>query len=101
MLPKMYILVRKDLAETYRVVQGAHALAQYGLEHSDFFKVWNNGTVVFLGVNNLKSLRDWKLKLQMCKKRHSVFQEPDLDGQETAIACYDLGDIFKSLPLAN
>ena len=30
---KMFILVRKDLGSTYKMVQGAHALAQFSLEH--------------------------------------------------------------------
>lgn len=32
-MKSMYILVRKDLAQTYKLVQGAHALAQYALEN--------------------------------------------------------------------
>jgi hypothetical protein len=28
---KMYVLTRKDLDETYRVVQGCHAVAEYSL----------------------------------------------------------------------
>lgn len=31
---KMFILVRKDLDSPYKMVQGAHALAQYALEHT-------------------------------------------------------------------
>lgn len=38
--PRMYVLVRLDLAEDYRMVQGAHALAKYALEHPSEFKTW-------------------------------------------------------------
>jgi hypothetical protein len=100
MLPKMYVLVRKDLSTTYRLVQGSHALAQYSIENPSLFKVWNNGTIVFLAVSNLTALRQWYLKLKTHGKMFSIFSEPDLDNQETAIACYDLGNIFKELPLA-
>jgi len=97
--PRMYVLVRKDLSETYRCVQGTHAVAQYALEQSDLFRVWGNQTIVFLGVSNLLALRAWNEKLIAAGKHFSVFREPDLDGQETAIACFDLGDIFKDLHL--
>ena len=50
---KMYVLVRKDLAETYRIVQGSHALAQYALDHPVEFQKWHNTTIVYLGVRNL------------------------------------------------
>lgn len=94
----MYVLVRLDLAESYRMVQGAHALAKYALEHESLFKSWNNSTIVFLGVRNLTVLRSWVSELN--DKQYSVFYEPDMDNQETAIACWDTGEIFKSLRTA-
>ena len=33
-MKQMYVLVRKDLGTIYKMVQGAHALAQYALEHT-------------------------------------------------------------------
>lgn len=33
-MKKMFILVRRDLLSPYKFVQGAHALAQYALEHT-------------------------------------------------------------------
>ena len=93
---KMYVLVRKDLAETYRIVQGSHALAQYALDHPVEFQKWHNTTIVYLGVRNLVELKAWNLEL-LKKKVASSFFEPDLDNQITAIACYDDGRIFKDL----
>lgn len=95
--PKMYVLVRRDLSETYRLVQGAHALAQYALEQPDLFCAWNNSTIVFLGVRNLMEMREWESLLAENGKRFSPFHEPDLDGHLTAIACFDLGDVFSEL----
>ena len=94
---KMYVLVRKDLSETYRCVQGSHSLAQYALEHPREFKEWNNTTLIFLAIWNLVELRSWIIKLKQRKKVFSVFCEPDLDGHQTAIACYDAGFIFRKL----
>lgn len=96
---KMYVLVRRDLAETYRCVQGGHALAQYAMDHPWEFKKWNNTILLYLGVRNLNELREWILKLKERKKVFSVFCEPDLDGHPTAVACYDFGVIFKKLGL--
>jgi len=98
--PKMYVLVRQDLSETYRLVQGAHALAQYALEHGELFRVWNNGTVIFLAVRNLIEMREWEGRLIMEGKQFSAFYEPDLDGQVTAVACFNLGSIFSVLRMA-
>lgn len=100
MEPRMYVLVRLDLAEKYQCVQGGHAIAQYSLDHPEEFKQWGNRTLLYLGVRNLIELRAWEVKLRENYKVFSVFREPDLDSQETAIACYDTGEIFHKLPLA-
>lgn len=97
---KMFILVRKDLSQIYRIVQGAHALAQYALEHTQLFNEWNNHTIVFLDVNGENSLYKWNDKLHYSGKDISVFHEPDIGNQVTAIACYDSGEIFKNLQVS-
>ena len=96
----MYVIVRMDLAPTYRCVQGAHALSQYSLEFPKEFKKWNNTYLIFLGVWNLIELRAWIKKLHKTKKKFSIFHEPDLENHPTAICCYDLGRIFNKLNLA-
>ena len=98
--PKMYVLVRLDLSEAYRFVQGSHALAQYALEYPMLFSVWGNSTICFLGVRNLIKLRGIIEKLLVSGKKYSCFNEPDLDGQRTSIACFDTGEIFKELKTA-
>lgn len=57
--PRMYVLVRKDLDQTYRCVQGGHAIAAFALQNREAFCTWNNSTLVFLGVNNEIALRQW------------------------------------------
>ena len=57
---KMYVLVRKDLDETYGVVQGCHAVAEYSLRgDKTLYDKWNNGTLVFLGIPHLGALGFW------------------------------------------
>jgi hypothetical protein len=96
----MYVLARRDLSETYRLVQAMHALAQYAIEYPKEFHLWNNTTITVLGVRNLIELKIWHMELLKKEKIFSSFYEPDLDGQVTAIACYDDGRIFKDLRLA-
>jgi len=99
--PKMYVLVRRDLAETYRVVQGSHAIVEYALRgDQERFKEWNNGTVLYLGVRNEQALLLWSEKLTDHEKRFCPWHEPDLHGQMTAIACIDDGWIFRKLNMA-
>ena len=98
---KMYVLVRRDLSETYRNVQAVHAVAQYSLEgDQELYRRWGNSTLVHLAVGNLGSLRRWADTLEEKGKKFVPFKEPDLDDQITAIACVDTGEIFKKLPLA-
>jgi hypothetical protein len=97
---KMYVLVRRDLSDRYRFVQGMHALAQLQQEHPADFEAWHNTTICVLGVRNLIELRAWQVELMKKKYNFSGFFEPDLDTQITAIACYDDGLIFEGLDLA-
>jgi hypothetical protein len=94
----MYVLVRKDLSETYRIIQGSHAIAEYSLRGNlEKYRAWNNGTVIFLGVRNEQALDLWSLKLKDRGKDFITWREPDLKCQTTSLACIDTGEIFKNL----
>jgi hypothetical protein len=97
----MYVLVRKDLDETYRIVQGSHAVVEYSL-HGDReqYDRWHNSTIVFLGVQNEGALKLWQLKLGDRNRCFTAWHEPDLNGQLTALACIDTGGIFRKLNTA-
>ena len=94
----MYVLVRNDLDQTYRVVQGIHAVAAFYEQGNK--TSWHNDTLVTLAVRNQKALEFWCTKLDNKNKKWVGFNEPDIDNQLTAIACVDTGEIFKNLPLA-
>lgn len=98
--PRMYVLVRKDLDCSYRLIQGSHALAQYAIDHPIDFQRWGNGTIVFLSVRNLFEIKAWCKKIEELGSPLSLFQEPDLENQPTAIAYYGYGEPFKNLNLA-
>lgn len=96
---KMFILVRADLDPSYRMVQGMHAVA----EIMRFYAVridWGNGIIVCLLVKDQKELVKWQTRLDL-KTTVSVWCEPDLNNEMTAIACFPSNDkIFKNLQLA-
>lgn len=93
---KMYLLVRKDLSKRQRAVQAGHAIAQNFLDHG-IPDNWDNGTMVYLGVDNEHSLLDWIDKLGHLKASH--FIEPDIGDQATALCIIDDGKRFSNLPL--
>ena len=79
-------------------MQAGHALAEF-LLHGPTTD-WNNGTLIFLGVNNEEDLKKWCWKLDRKKIKWIGFREPDLDNELTAIAVViENGDIFKKLNL--
>lgn len=97
---KMYVLVRKDLEPTYRCVQGAHALAQYATDYPEEFSRWNNSTLVFLGVRYPREILSWADFLEEKGYEFVIYREPDQQGEATALACYNTGEVFRKLNTA-
>ena len=64
------------------------------------FLEWSNHTIVFLDVKDENALYKWKDKLEYSGKAISIFREPDINDELTAIACYDSGEMFKNLQVA-
>jgi hypothetical protein len=97
--PKMYIIVREDLA--FKYIQGSHALARYAIENTKRFFEWNNRTIIFLGVWNYPAMLEFYKSVK--DKGFTTFREPDLDNQITALAYYgcDNEQLLRSLPLAS
>ncbi|MFW6173255.1 MAG: hypothetical protein ACOC5T_05870 [Elusimicrobiota bacterium] len=105
--PRMYVIVREDLA--FKYVQGSHGLAQYALENPQEFREWNNGYLIFLSVFNGLVLEKLRVLLrdEPCFPKFSVFYEPDLKSElPTAICVFDGGknnvcEHLKTLKLAS
>lgn len=77
----------------YGCVQGGHAVAQWLLEHPN--QNWNNNYLIYLYAD----LDKWRVRLDLTNKDYSIFREPDLNNQLTAIALQDDGRMFKKLKL--
>jgi len=104
-MKRLYVLTRNDLGVVYQSVQGAHAVAQFMLDYPD--NEWKNGYLIFLAVEGEAELEYWleqfeygnKMKSNDKKIPVSIFQEPDLDNQLTAVAVYSTGTKFSKLPI--
>lgn len=95
MSKRLYVLVRKDLPESYRAVQAGHAVAAWLLRD----RSWNNETLIYLSVPNEASLYRWANKLDLKGVNWVDFREPDIGNQMTAMAVLSDGKIFKNLKL--
>ena len=67
-----------------------YAVAQWLLEHPN--QNWNNNYLY-------ADLDKWRVRLDLTNKDYSMFREPDLNNQLTAIALQDDGRMFKKLKL--
>jgi hypothetical protein len=76
----------------YGCVQGGHAVAAYLLEHPDG---WKNEYLVYLYAD----VRKWIDRLNYLGMDYSMFSEPDLANQITAVAVESDGKLFKNLQL--
>jgi peptidyl-tRNA hydrolase len=86
-------------------VQAAHASIEFQHEHPEIAKEWNMNSkyLVFLSVENEKELQKLLIKIQFKDLKHSIFFEPDIGNQMTAI-CVEPGEttqkLLSNLPLA-
>lgn len=80
---RMYVIVRNDLTNGQKAVQGGHALAEYILNNKC---LWKNETLIYLKAKDEDHIKDIMNTLKNKKVNHSCFYEPDLDNQITSIA---------------
>ncbi len=99
------VVVRRDLTPAYQAVQGGHALAEFCLQHSDIANSWhkNSNYLAYLSVKDETELLFLIEKAQSRGIAISVFREPDIDNQITAIAVEPSAEakrLCKNLPCA-
>jgi hypothetical protein len=103
---KMYVLVRTDMHPINRAVQAGHAVAEYlRCTDNQYSTPWDNGYMIYLGVENGEELNKWEARIQAANIKFSTFVEPDWkilpDPVKTATACCTTGELFADLPLLN
>ena len=94
---KLYVVTRRDLPKSYQAVQAGHALAEYLLQTPS--TEWNNGTLVYLGVNDEEELAYQRDRLALRSITHVEFREPDIGDELTAIAAVCDGKALANLKL--
>ena len=94
---KLYVITRKDLSKSQQAVQAGHALAEYLLNNR--LTNWDNGTLVYLKVNNEGELKRLTNDLNWSNIPHVSFKEPDIGNQLTAIASLGGNEFFESMRL--
>ena len=96
-MKKLYCLVRKDLKPKYQAVQAGHAVAELILRGDT--DGWDNGYLIYLGVENELSLKKWATRLDAKGIGYTQFNEPDIGNEITALAVVSDGKIFSNLGL--
>jgi len=94
---KLYVIVRKDLSVSQRAVQAGHVVAQFCLDRP--FSRWKNGTLIYLGIKNLRQLEKLMKQLSYNNIKYIEFREPDIGNQVTAIATDQHYEIFDEMKL--
>ena len=79
---------RIDLKLPYQAVQSAHAAIQFQHEHPELSKLWYNQSnyLALLTVSDELSLEQLIWKAQAKGIKHSIFREPDIGNEITAVA---------------
>jgi Peptidyl-tRNA hydrolase PTH2 len=82
------VITRQDLEPGYQAVQSMHALRQFTAEHPEIDKLWfeQSNYLGLLSVMNEQELHTLIEQATAHDIRCSVFREPDIDNQITAIA---------------
>lgn len=99
-------ITRNDLEPGYKLVQSVHALADFAIKYQHEFVEWQSRSN-YLCCLEASQLRMEILlsKLDLLKIKYSVFLEPDIGDQMTAIAIEAIPTelhkkLFKTLKLA-
>lgn len=101
---KLTTITRRDLTSGQQAVQSMHAAIDFCFEHEIAAKDWhtNSNYIAALSVDCERELIRIASKLEERGHRFTLFREPDLNNQVTAIACEwrdDLKKITGGLPL--
>lgn len=85
---KLYIITRADLEPGYQAVQSIHAAIQFKFEHPEISVNWfeNSNYLGLLSVANEGELVALTERAKELGISYSIFREPDIDNQITAIA---------------
>ena len=102
---KLYVVSRADLSFGAQSVQGMHSGIQFQHEHPEIAKEWHDKSkyLVHLSARDEHHLQDLIFKAEHKNIKYSIFREPDIGNEITAVA-FEPSDkskrMLSSLPLA-
>ena len=104
-MKKLYVIIRSDMSYGQQAVQGGHAAIQFQHDHPQIATQWHEESkyLAYLSAHNESHLKELMFKADIKQIKYSVFTEPDIGDEITAIALEpsDAASKFcSSLPLA-
>lgn len=102
---KLYVITRRDLSPGQQMLQAAHAAIEFQHAYPEIAKNWNTNSkyLIFLSVENEDALIHYLEKIKKTNLKYSIFTEPDINDQLTAIALQPglmSSKLVSNLPLA-
>lgn len=102
--PKLVTVTRTDIPEGYQAVQSTHAAIDFVFEHPTRAGPWHtdSNTLVMLTTKDEKGLKHLMRKCDYLSLCYTVFREPDIGNQITAICIEPHPEVYKmvsKLPL--
>lgn len=95
--------MRNDIDFAYQSVQAGHAAIQFQHEHPEIAKLWHDKSkyLVYLSARDEEHLEDLIFKAELKDIKISIFREPDIDNQITAVTFEpSASKLLSNLPLA-
>ncbi len=85
---KLYLVTRRDISPGYQAVQACHAMRQFTEDHPEVDKEWFkvSNYLCLLSCKNEAELYALVCKAKELGIKVSVFREPDIENEITAIA---------------
>lgn len=100
-MQKLYVIVRSDLAPGLQLAQACHALRLFAADHPEVDKAWYEGSSNLVVLQAPSEEELLALAARAGEVPTSVFREPDLGDEVTAIALGPTGaGLVSQLPLA-
>lgn len=102
-MERLYVVVRADLSPAQQAVQAVHAAQAFAVEHPAAHLAWHRGsnTLALLAVEGEAELLALHRKARLRALAASLFREPDLGDQATALVLSPAArPLCKGLPLA-
>ena len=85
---KLIIITRRDLSPGYQAVQSSHAGIDFQHQYPDIAQKWNKQSnyLIILSVDNEYQLNQYVNKFEVNNLKTTIFREPDIGNEITAIA---------------